>query len=237
MGSPTLCTLLITMILLIAVLVPTPSSAQLVWHDDFEDGDLDGWTVNWGNFTVESGVLKLKNRTYQGLDISRGEISHPSTGVAGSWSFEIAGREWWVDVIATSLDGIGYRLIKDINLGTMFFLEKIIDGPDERLDMYRYWGNDSRHFVNITRNNDGRFEVSIDGVVALEETDDSFMESSYFIYHADGNDSALDNVEVVTELYTPVEFLAVFTTVIIGTVVVFVVAGWIYRRRIVVIDG
>jgi hypothetical protein len=222
------------MILILAVLLPRPSSAQLVWHDDFEDGDLEDWTVNWGNFTVENGVLKVEDEP---LDFFGGKIYHPSTGAVGSWSFEIGGRWWTVSFIATSIDGNGYRLVKDSNYGTAFYLVKIMNRSSERLAHYRYWGNESYHYVNITRNNDGQFEVFIDRVLTIQETDASIMTSSLFIYRATGNDSALDNVAVVTGLYTPVVFLAVLTTGIIGTVVVFMVVGWTYRRRIIVIDG
>lgn len=237
MRCPTPRAIILMMLLLIAGLLPTLSSAQLVWHDDFEDGDLKGWTVNDGNFTVESGVLKLEGHLVIDYERFHGIIYHPSTGAVGSWSFEIGGRRWRVQFMATSLQGNGYCLVKDYRFAPSFHLMKIKDGPDERLDEYWYWGNATYHHVNITRNNVGHFEVYIDGVLVLEETDDSFMDSSYFIYHPNGNGSALDNVAVVTEMYADAEFFMVLTTGIIGTMVVLVVTAWRYRRRIIVIDG
>ena len=35
-----------------------PCGSEVVWSEDFEDGDFDGWTVTQGDFTVENGYLE-----------------------------------------------------------------------------------------------------------------------------------------------------------------------------------
>jgi hypothetical protein len=228
-------TLLVMMGLVIAVVITPPSSAQLVWQDDFEDGNLDGWTVSYGNFTIEDGALTLENDT-----VPTGLIYHPSTGVVGSWSFKITGRGWGIYFIDTAIPGpnmYGYLLVRGVDrFGEVFYLEKLLNDSGERLMSYRYTGHEYSNQVNITRNINGDFEIYIDNGLVIEETDASIMESAYFIYSAAMNGSALDNVEVVTELYTPPEYPAVFLVGLIATVAIFGVAGVIYRRRVVVVE-
>ncbi len=236
MGNRTACTLLVMIGLIVAVLVTTPSSAQLVWQDDFEDGNLDGWTVAFGNFTIEDGTLILENDTFP-----TGVIYHPSTGVVGSWSFKIIGRGWEIDFIATAWTGpnmYGYRLFRGFDqFGEAFFFEKILNDSVERLVWYSYAGHEYSNQVNITRNIEGAFEVYIDGELVIESTDASVMESSYFCYSAHGNGSALDNVEVVTKLYTPPGYPTIFLVGFIAAVAILVVVGFIYRKRVVVVEG
>ena len=57
---------------------PTPS---IVWSDDFEDGNLDGWEIFYaGNFWVDNGVLSSK---------TEGDLYHLSTVLSGTWSFDL----------------------------------------------------------------------------------------------------------------------------------------------------
>ena len=235
MRNQTVRTLLVMMGLVLAVLITTPSSAQLVWQDDFQDGNLEGWTVTYGNFTVEDGTLILENDTFP-----TGGIYHPSNGVVGSWSFKITGRGWEVHFIATATSGpnmYGYRLVRGFDqFGEAFFFEKILNDSVERLVWYRYTGHEYSNHVNITRNVEGAFEVYIDRELVINKTDTSVMESSYFLYFAHGNGSALDNVEVVTELYTPPGYPTVFLVGFIATIAILVVAGIIYRKRVVIIE-
>jgi hypothetical protein len=55
---------------------------SIVWVEDFEDGDADGWETWWreGEYIVEKGVL-----TFTG---SGGDLAHPSTVLYGTWSFD-----------------------------------------------------------------------------------------------------------------------------------------------------
>ncbi|MFX1560990.1 MAG: hypothetical protein ACFFBL_10420 [Promethearchaeota archaeon] len=235
MRNQTVRTLSVMINLVLAVLITTPSSAQLVWQDDFEDGNLEGWTVIYSNFTVENGVLRLENDTYPS-----GEIFHSSTGVVGTWSFRIIGQIWEVDFIATARPGAymnAYCLVKGVDrFGRAFYFKKILNDSVEQIARYGYNGNDSWNHVNITRNVVGAFEIYIDGELVINKADTSVLESSYFIYYALGNGSGIDDIEVVTELYTPPGYPTVFLLGFIATVAILVVAGFIYRKRIVVIE-
>ena len=42
--------------------------ADVVWSDDFDDGDIDGWTIAQGNFSVEDGTLRSTVKEKMGGD-------------------------------------------------------------------------------------------------------------------------------------------------------------------------
>jgi hypothetical protein len=69
-----------------AALGPVPCSAAEVWSDNFNDRNIDDWSIsdyNGGSqWTAVGGVLKV-NQTIIGA------IYHDSTEVVGTWSFDI----------------------------------------------------------------------------------------------------------------------------------------------------
>jgi hypothetical protein len=66
--------------------------AEIVWSDDFEDGDTEGWTITQGNLSAEDGTLRSTvegkvqgaNPDYQYLSLAY----YPSTVSVGTWSFD-----------------------------------------------------------------------------------------------------------------------------------------------------
>jgi len=57
-------------------------SAAVVWSDNFDDGNYDGWTVEDGGYSVTDGAL-TSEATGDYYDI----IWHPSTTAVGTWNF------------------------------------------------------------------------------------------------------------------------------------------------------
>ncbi len=58
------------------------ASAAIVWSDNFDDGNYDGWTVEDGAYSVTDGAL-TSEATTDPYDI----IWYPSTTVVGTWNF------------------------------------------------------------------------------------------------------------------------------------------------------
>ena len=54
--------------------------AEVVWSEDFDDGDYDGWSLNLGEVTAEDQFFRNLER----LTI----LSHESTITVGTWSFD-----------------------------------------------------------------------------------------------------------------------------------------------------
>ncbi|MHA2273887.1 MAG: hypothetical protein ACXACI_18710, partial [Candidatus Hodarchaeales archaeon] len=53
---------------------------EVVWSDDFNDGDYDGWTPAWGDWSTETNTLGVIG-SYDGM------IFRNSTVSTGTWSF------------------------------------------------------------------------------------------------------------------------------------------------------
>jgi hypothetical protein len=54
--------------------------AEVVWSDDFNDGDYDGWSLNLGEVTAEDQFF----RNLEGYTI----LCHESNITVGTWSFD-----------------------------------------------------------------------------------------------------------------------------------------------------
>ena len=54
--------------------------AEVVWSDDFNDGDYDGWGIQRGNWSADNNYLRISNE---------GDIYHPSAVSKGTWSFDV----------------------------------------------------------------------------------------------------------------------------------------------------
>ena len=230
--------------ILVVSLFPTQSGALLVWQDDFEDRNLEGWTVTYGDFTVENGTLTLEETERNQM----GKVYHPSTGAYGSWSFDIFGKFWDVTFIASSAPGgygfgnggntSGYGFEAKLDgFGPGFRFYKFLDASVETIGRYDADISDDWYHVNITRNTEGHFEVYVDRELVMQETDASVVTSSFFIFSPRMNGIAIDNIEVVTERYTPKYPIELIIGITASVVVLLVLVGFRYRRQVTVIDG
>jgi hypothetical protein len=72
-------------LLILGVILLTSCSSRdksIVWSDDFDDGDLEGWETWWkkGFYSTDDGVLSIK---------TGGDLYHESTVLTGTWSFDL----------------------------------------------------------------------------------------------------------------------------------------------------
>ena len=75
----------LAMVVLCISTCATTSNAALIWEDDFDDGNFDGWTIGEGNFTAASNSLECTE-----VSSTRGwAYIYRETGVdTGTWSFD-----------------------------------------------------------------------------------------------------------------------------------------------------
>lgn len=150
-----------------------PCKAAVVWSDNFNDGNYDGWTVLNGTLNVEDNVLWVESP-------STACIVHPSSVAIGTWSFDVysQGPHQLVQIIGTKprvIPGPIYMIWigGDINLylwdedfyNLQFFQNST--RTDSARGSTKTKGLHWQHF-DITRSSDGRICVYHNGTLALD---------------------------------------------------------------------
>ncbi|MFX1475168.1 MAG: hypothetical protein ACFFCO_06815 [Promethearchaeota archaeon] len=187
-------TLVVGVLLWCLLIHAPPCQAATVWSDDFNDGTLDGWTV-------DTGVFSADDHTLQGDAGMMSRASHTSTVATGTWSFDIHCGYLGIGVQFISLE-IGAPLIE------YYSYDITVSGRNEQIYFFRHWnyvptrlGNYTPttilgwHHFDITRDADGQFYVYINGTLAMEFVDTTYNSSNYFVVQAE-LDTAIDNIRV-----------------------------------------
>ncbi|UCE09288.1 MAG: hypothetical protein JSW61_09945 [Candidatus Thorarchaeota archaeon] len=199
--------------LVLAVLMSTigtmPVSADVVWSDNFNDGDYDGWTIygynftdvpfpvpSYGNFSAADNNLKATGPVYN-------YAARPSTVAYGTWSFSLDVVDtpmgylvifFVVSNFSQFLTGItGYSLI--VHMDGDFNLKRH-DGmpPIPTIGSYEYPGDLSGlQEIDVTRNESGLFRVFINGTLRIEVEDSTYTTSEDFCFAAESG-PAIDDV-------------------------------------------
>jgi hypothetical protein len=193
--------------LVFAFCLVTSSDAAIVWEDNFNDGNYDGWTVSVGDWRVSDGVLETY---YVSSYIWR--IWHPSTQVVGTWSFDVETSTFAVfentflfmangtDTTFT-YDGYGIKITHDD-----FLFMKFYEGSSIPLKMASIDGiAGSWAHVDITRNSTGEFHVYINATSSIAEPDISIVDTEYsyseqFVINSNQEGFLLDNIVVDDEI-------------------------------------
>jgi hypothetical protein len=179
-----------------AELTPTPDPS-IVWSDDFEDGDMEGWEEidPVGFISVKEGVLTV------GPEMG-GAIERRSDVSTGTWSF---------DVFMTEDLGSGYQFVLCICNGHQFGFgiqisslpNTVINtltvekGEKSPVDEYQTGSilTGWNHF-DITRDEQGYSKIFLNGEQILEYKDELTINSSWFRFEGHPIGPALDNVVV-----------------------------------------
>ncbi len=207
------------LIMLISGIAIPPCKSEVVWSEDFDDGDMEGWTVTQGNFTVENGYLEsIVNEKYLEDYYQLSCAFTHSTVTVGTWSFDIMfdctgeypeiaiefmtkkQTKWSLGMsplgeVYGIYAGWGYPGVYE------FYTEPRFPGA-VKIDMFPTVQGTKRkvwHHIDITRNDQGQIHFYIDGVLGFERTDDRVTESYYFgvmlDYHWRGK-TYIDNIVV-----------------------------------------
>jgi hypothetical protein len=195
--------------------------AEVVWSDDFEDGDTEGWNIAQGNFSAEDGTLRSTvegkvqgaNPDYQYLSLAY----YPSTVSVGTWSFDYmydGSRD--VPELAVNFMSLTQTtwVLNPRSIGECYGvyvgwfrpdkIELYVDlkypGAGELLSITqsptkpRTW-----YHVDVTRDDEGLICVYVDGVLKIDEVDSTHSESVFFgvmLEHSFRGDAVIDNIVV-----------------------------------------
>jgi hypothetical protein len=190
-----------SLLLFAALLAPKTCIAYtVVWQDDFDDGNYDGWsTSSQAGFSAANGYLETQ------IDSTWSWISRPSDVAYGSWQFDVyavdtPANHCYVYIISS---GINYRLCVwtgswtgGITIpGPGFDLLKEIDDVTEIASYYPGTPVTGWYTINFTRTEAGEFSIYIDSVLRMQVTDNDITESTTFRFAAQGG-WRIDNVVV-----------------------------------------
>jgi len=182
--------------------------AEVVWSDDFDDGDYDGWEIQRGNWSAENGFLRVSKP---------GSIYHPSTTSVGTWSFDVYVTpvgDYHIFFLFMADSPVLYPPagLMDFN-GYTLLIYAFPDGRSSTLDLYSSsgswigtrelleiydvgWDLSHRwHHIDITRDNEGRICVYLNGELVIDLVDRSSNSSSYVQFLSE-SDPAFDNIVV-----------------------------------------
>lgn len=200
------CTGLLIGLIFVFSLFPQ-SAAAVVWSDNFDDGNYDGWTVTGGSFTVTDGQLEVAtmNGEYPAL------IEHQSNVTMGTWSFDIhigdeATLNWvFVHFMKDEPDyffGVAMELEFFAATVTLNRISSTI--PTEIDDWVNPGGIYRQAHIDVTHNETNYFYVYVNGSLAFE-TAGIVPYHLTFDYFAFGGStgSTFDNL-IVTEYVEPI---------------------------------
>ena len=186
-------------------------SETAVWSDDFDDKQLDGWTLQ-GNFAADEGTLKALEcpACEGGMNLA----SHPSSIAYGTWSFDayissaLAPRlavmfisDFPPNVPPPADQEIHAYMLEILELDkTALNLVKLTGRGENQTPAYLASYRATRDLrgwlhVDITRETDGRFRVYLNRKLVMEAVDTLITTSQNFGFMAPAG-KALDNIVV-----------------------------------------
>ncbi|MFX1484314.1 MAG: hypothetical protein ACFFCP_14125 [Promethearchaeota archaeon] len=189
------------------------AKATMVWSDNFDDGNYDGWTTIGyengttlntipANFSAASGMLTVLDDDIQGARIN-------STTNVGAWSFDMYVPDTATGGIDVFFMSNGTRPYPHFG-SEMISVEAYLE--EDRFDFWSLIGaNEGRlhyHFVptgglygwhhfDVTRESSNRFRLFCNGTFLIEETISVVTTSTYFEFWCwNATGAAIDNIVV-----------------------------------------
>jgi hypothetical protein len=189
--------LFLNILLCISLFMTFPCKANVVWSDDFNDGDYRGWTIDGGTFSAEDNTLKtILGDSYYGIYIS-------SFVATGTWSFDVlVGTETDIFFMYTPLmnEQDEYEGIEILWYGThlqLYSYSSFYDAGSLRLGEYIFSSNiPGWQHLDVTRNSKGRICIYHNETLILDLIDQAPLTSSEFFIYLPNGEAAIDNVVV-----------------------------------------
>jgi hypothetical protein len=226
---------------------PIASRGAVVWSDDFDDGDYDGWSICSNTVINPPSDWSAANYHLQVLQGDSGTISHPSNVAYGTWSFDFKangtqvtmGQGLSIGFISNDINNVtdvadpedwscyGLKIRAAIvTEGQKFYLSltkwyrgvfTILDDTDSYLPVV------GCHHIDVSRTIEGLFHVYVNGSLVMQGEDNEMTTSKLFVVSlADWN--MIDNVVVDDAPPTdwlPIAIVGVSAVAIIVVVVIF----------------
>ena len=207
------------LILCISVCTNTSNAAE-VWSDNFDDENLDGWTIfaytngtslvtKAGNFSAAGGVMTV-------LDDDINVARYNSTTNVGTWSFDMYvpdDGEGSIDVMFMSNGTRPFPAYSSMTVAVEAWLDM------DRFDLWELRGNlqgnlfaqytppgglEGWHHFDVSRTSGGRFLLYLNGTLISDTVNNDVTSSTYLevvCWNASG--AAIDNIVVDDEPLLP----------------------------------
>ena len=193
------------------------------WSDDFNDGNIDGWTVQGWNYTEDPPTSLPGNFTADDLTLrAYGEGTnhayHTSATAYGSWCFdlysvptpnnhsyiafvsgpatEITGSPGWESTVPYEY-GIAVVNGEFAGFNNTFILYRRNQGNLNIIPLGEYEVNEMTgwHHINVTRDLEGNFQVYINDTLRITAVETAYSTSEIFSFYTLAG-YALDNIVV-----------------------------------------
>ena len=191
------------------LLLPQPSTAAVVWSEDFSGG-LGEWSIGYGNWEVVDGYLRHDGS----MEPYLADITHNSSQTIGTWSFDAK--------LHTSMEGFRATYLFMVNGTTDDYYGYGIRLAVTAVHLVRQSGGDGSAVslgfaivedlggnwvhIDVTRDIQGKICVFIDAQSDIVDAnitsmDQTYTESEYFAVHSySAYAASLDNVVVDDEI-------------------------------------
>ena len=166
---------------------------SIVWSDDFEDGELDGWDVWWqkGIYSIDDGILTIK---------TGGDLYHESSVLNGTWSFDL-----FLDDNSDTTHEFRFTEgtynfqnleVKQAENTQIWITTQRDDG--EAIPSHVDLGEklSGWHHFDITREESGMIKIYLDGEFILEHFDDREFDAEKLVVMYCCSGPVLDNLVV-----------------------------------------
>ena len=192
------------------------AAAAVVWSDDFDDGNYNGWTVAQGAFSVTDFALRSES-----TGDSYNTISHPSTTTVGTWNFSYyhdAGTDSQFLILFMAngttnpflLDGYGIEIVGSLDIPSIRLLTEEKDLGQVYLDILVPAEDFQGTWTNfaVSRNSTGGLNVWINGSHTFEVVNNDFDYSETFVFSSYSSSvgvegGRLDNIIVSDQPLSP----------------------------------
>ncbi|MFW9894083.1 MAG: hypothetical protein ACFFFO_17905 [Candidatus Thorarchaeota archaeon] len=261
---------LLTLALVLCLMIPVMSSANQVdfvisqagaWSDDFDDGNIDGWSVlgldtstnPWnsttGNITAEDNTMRVYSEDWWS------EAYRTSNVAYGSWAFDV----YCVDTLnersyIAFISGSPPLIPEDLDFPFEYGIITVVGQYESHSSAFLLYRRPSEspylsvigsydvaevsgwYHINITRDLDGNFEVYFNGTLGITVTDTTHTTCDLFTFTAEVG-YALDNIVVVpipTTTPTPPDGIPDMTLLLVvggGIAVVVILVAVVKLRK------
>ncbi|MHA2313432.1 MAG: hypothetical protein ACXADF_18285 [Candidatus Thorarchaeota archaeon] len=202
-----------TMFVLCISVCTTTSDATVIWSDDFDDGNYDGWTVHEGNFSAANYYLESTE-----INASTGwSFIRRETNVStGTWSFDcylptgsdsISVSPHTDDNSETDDDFVGYSFI-EIRPDSIRLWIRSAGGSTGIVASWSSTFNETWTHIDVTVDEDMMFDVFVNDVHRIHYDDASHLTGDYryFVFNSQTVGHAIDNVVVSDQVNMSLPF-------------------------------
>ncbi|MFX1482526.1 MAG: hypothetical protein ACFFCP_04975 [Promethearchaeota archaeon] len=220
---------------------PLACEGVVVWSDDFNDGNYIGWTINenpalgtGANWSAANLYLEFNQSGY-------GVISHPSSVVNGTWSFDVkphASSFTQVVFISNNVteladinDWVGYWINFAASADNIILsLRAKNGGPFTTVASYETpipiagW-----HHIEVTRDTAGVFSVKHNGSLIMGGVSTEINTSVMFAVYAE-NSQAIDNIVVDDQFPSSIDWVLIIEIAVLAVAIIVVLVIVLKRK-------